>query len=282
MAKTHAERMHGRMLAVAEGELINRHNGCDWWIRRYLANHFGTAPNGAYAAAMAAVRLRRGYGTDSHRFEDGSGALWTWDEDGKGDLLTVWDARADMDGEIDDAVAVVTRELSAFNGFWGWEMERQDRLGKGDKEFKLVLEDVEKVIAIGEVAIADGNWLDIFSQPWKTDHADRAVRAQIAYEKTQETIMILSCISVPNPVPPEAEAVCEYKKLFAPPPPPPDYAPEVKKVHKIVAERLAQLHYAEYLLGRLGYLEQVGGQHHSENRMGQYLSHMVAMGVGRP
>ena len=246
---THAERMHGRMLAVGR-DMVKRYNGCDYFIRRWLANHFGTAPNGAYEAAMAAVRLRRGYGTDSHRFEDSSGALWTWDEDGKGDQITVWAVRADMDREIDDAVGEVARELRGFNGFWMWEMERRDRLGEPQRP--VAMKEGEQILKEAERLMNEGLWVDKFICGWKERGAGRAERARLGYQKT---LLFLIFSAIPKPANRATGEIDIFlmlwssKRSFAPLRSPADYAPSVRLVHKTIAAQVATQQYAVALVG---------------------------------
>ena len=247
---SHAERMQARMFEVAEGDLTKRYNGCDCWIRRYLVNHFGAVPNGAYEDAMAAVRLPRGYGTDSHRFKDGSGTIWTWDEDGKGDQLAVWATRADMDREIDEAVGEVTRELRAFNGFWGWEMERKDRLGEPTRP--AIMEEGDQILKEANALMDGGLWVDKFIFGWLERGAGRAERARLGYQKT---LLFLICSAIPKPANRASGEIDIFlmlwssKRSFVPTPAPSDYAPEAQRVHEIVAARLALQQYAIALVG---------------------------------
>lgn len=277
--KPQAKRMQARMLEVAESDLIKRQNGCDCWIRRYLANHFDAAPNGAYEAVMGAHCLRRGYGTDSHRFDDGSGAIWTWDDNGKGDLLTLWAVRADMDAEIDEAIGEVTRDLRGFNGFWSWEMQRKGRLGAPRRPVEMKAGD--EVLKVAEVLMDGGYWVDKFFCGWQECGADRGEKARLNYSK-----MLFFLVTSVIPKPPNRRGEIDImlllygsKRSFAPRPAPPDCAPDVLLVHEIVAGRVALQQYAQAVLG-VASTNQT--QKKTEAVIFPYRYGAVAMGVGRP
>jgi len=278
---TPAERMQARMREVAEGDLIKRQNGCDWWIRGYLVNRFGAQPNGAYEAVMAGHCLRRGYGTDSHRFDDGSGALWTWDEDGKGDMLTAWSVRADMDREAENAVGEVMQALRGFNGFWAWEMERKDKLGTPRRP--VIMEEADQRLAAAEVLMDAGYWVDKFMCGWKERGADRGEKARLQYFKT---LFFLMASFIPRPAAyietREIDIMyCLYltQRILAPRPAPLNAAPCVQRVHETAAARVAMQHYAE---GVLMAAKVWANQRQAAMSVNALRFAAVAMGVGRP
>ena len=270
---SHAERMQARMFEVAEGDLTKRYNGCDCWIRRYLVNHFGAVPNGAYEDAMAAVRLPRGYGTDSHRFKDGSGTIWTWDEDGKGDQLAVWATRADMDREIDEAVGEVTRELRAFNGFWGWEMERRDRLGEPTRP--AIMEVADEVTKQAHALIKDGHWLGISSIVYRNGGEGRG---EVARAMWARNLAVLEQINMPK----GRGEIGRSKRSFLPWPVQKDAAPEVQAVHGTIAAQTAWLNYAEVLTARTTEYGKQAEEDAALERIHFYVAMPAAMGLGRP
>ena len=110
--------------AKESGKLICQSVGVGLWVRDYLDG----VPNHAFRNVMVRNGLDvRAYDVDgkifpcgSHAFDDGSGIVWVFDEDGLDSEFSAWRADGEMGKNVDAHVDALVEELKAFYGLWNW------------------------------------------------------------------------------------------------------------------------------------------------------------------